>query len=58
MYDLPMDYLEKVKRVHECGGYGSIGCVGGDKWLAKVLVVFRLPGSAYLHADASVSMFL
>ncbi len=23
--DLPMDYVAKVKAVHETGGYGSIG---------------------------------
>ena len=24
-YDFPMDYLERVKTVHQAGGYGSIG---------------------------------
>ena len=26
-YDFPMDYLERVKTVHEKGGYGSTGYV-------------------------------
>lgn len=26
-YDMPMDYLERVKQMHQLGGHGSIGWV-------------------------------